>query len=419
VYHIAFMTDTGSQRSLELRFIQIYFWTYWLQNINTTYLNLYLKKASGLTGTQIGILSSVLFAAGIFLTPLIGLRFDHTRNRPRFLSMLAILAGASFCAYALPVPWYALIPVGVAFACGWLPVVPLTDSLANTPEVTAASPRGYGGYRRWGTIGFALAGALSGWLTGNVGLWSFFPLYVFCALVVAWYVRGIPGRVAAGPHQPGSRVPAPRDILDLLKQKNFRRFLGIVLVASVGGSACYTFRSIYLSSIGIPDSVIGYMWALIIPGELVCFTLATKWRERWGAGPLVTAGLVVNGLRWILLSFVNVPLLYAVEILHGVGFALYWPAAVNFVQTEAPPRLRGTAQILFFSTAAGIGNAIGAVVGGRIFDVYGPKPVLWFGGTLFIIGGVMQALFVKHAPPRQPFGEGALGGAPSSDVARR
>ena len=396
-----FMTDTGETRSLELRFIQIYLWTYCLQNINGTYLNLYLKKAAGFTGTQIGILSGVLFAAGIFLTPLIGLRFDHSRRRQAFISWLAVLAGASFCAYALPVPWYALVPVGVVFACGWLPVVPLTDSLANTPEVTAASPRGYGGYRRWGTIGFSAAGALAGWLTGMVGLWSFFPLYAFCALVVAFFVRGIPDRVAAGQHLPSSRVPHPRDILDLLRQENFRRFLGIVLIASMGSSACYTFRSIYLSSIGISDSLIGYMWLLIVPGELVCFTFAARWRARWGAGPLVTTGIVIQGVRWILLSFVNVPLLFAVEMLHGVGFAVYWPAAVNFVQTEAPPRLRGTAQIIFFSTAAGIGNAIGAAVGGRIFDVYGPKPVLWFGGTLFIIAGIMQALFVRHAPPKK------------------
>lgn len=393
------MTEAEAKRSLEKRFIQIYFWLYWLQCINTTYLNLYLKTVSGLNGTQIGILSGVLFAVGIFLTPLIGLRFDHSHRRPAFLSGLAVLAGASFCAYSLPIPWPALIPVAVLFACSWLPLIPLNDSIANTPEVSAASRRGYGGYRRWGTIGFTMAGVLSGWLTGSFGLWAFFPLYAACALTIAYFVRGIPDRVAAGPHPPAARVPNLDAVLEILRDSNFRRFLAIILLTGIGSSACYTFRSIYLSSIGISDQAIGYLWLLIIPGELLCFTLATKWREKWGAGPLITAGLAVSGLRWILLSFVNVPALYAVEILHGIGFAVYWPAAVNFVQSSAPPRLRGTAQIVFFSTAAGIGNAVGAAVGGRLFDLFGARPVLWFGGTLLIIGGVMQMLFVRHEPP--------------------
>ena len=44
-------------RSLELRFIQLYFWMYWLLCINGTYLNLYLKREAGLTGTQIGVVT--------------------------------------------------------------------------------------------------------------------------------------------------------------------------------------------------------------------------------------------------------------------------------------------------------------------------------------------------------------------------
>lgn len=391
----------GERRGLERRFIQIYFWVFWLMCLNGTYLNLFLKRESHFTGTQIGALSGVLSATGVFLTPLIGLWFDASRDRPKFLAMLALVAGAAFLFYSLPVDWYVLLPVAVLFASGWLPIIPLLDTMASSDHVKGASSRGYGGYRRWGTVGFAVAGGAGGLLTGAVGLRAAFPLYAGCAILVAWLARGIPRHAAGHRAAPGTpaRLPRPADVLDLLRLPNFRRFLGVVLISSMGAGACYSFRSIYLSSIGLSDLAIGLLWLWIIPGEVICFTRAARWQERWGTGPLVTVGLIAAGLRWILLGYVNVPLLYAVELLHGVGFAVSHPAMVGFVQREAPARLRGTAQILFFSTTVGLGSAVGAATAGRIYDVSGMRPVLWFGGGLIMLGGLLQTLVVRHHGP--------------------
>ncbi|MEK7474828.1 MAG: MFS transporter [Candidatus Coatesbacteria bacterium] len=396
----------GAQ-GLEMKFIQLYFWVYWLQCLNGTWLNLYLNQVTGYSKSQIGYLSSIFMMSGVVLTPLIAIRFDVSRKRPAFLAALALLAGFTFCLYTLPVPWPVLIPVAVAFACGWMPLVPLMDTVASMEHVTGASKHGYGGYRRWGTVGFALAGVLSGRLTGAAGLWSVFPAYLACALAVAWFAWSIPAHQAAHPSEAGStkvRVPNPSAVLELLRLPNFRRFLAVILFASIGSAMCYTFRSIYLSSIGLSNGTIGMLWLLIIPGEFVCFTWAARWMNRWGTGPLVMFGLVVAGLRWILLSFARPPWLYAVEILHGIGFAVYYPAAVAFVQAEAPARLRGTAQVLFFSVAAGLGSALGAAVAGRMSDVLGMQPVLWFGGGLQVAGGILQIILVRHRPPQREGG---------------
>ncbi len=391
----------SSPRSLEWRFIQLYFWMYWLLAINGTYLNLYLKREAGFTGTQIGNLGGTLSISAMLLTPLVGIRFDHARHRPAFLAGLALLAGAAFWAYALPVPWWGLAPVAIAFACGWPPIVPLVDTIASSEHVTGMSRRGYGGYRRWGSVGFAVAGMLAGAVAGRWGIRYIFPLYAACAVMIAWLLRGIPARVAAGVPvaADAGRVPHPRDVLELLRMPNFRRFLAVVLFSSIGSAACYQFRAIYLSSIGLSDTTIGRMWMLIIPGEVMCFTWAARWQKRFGTGPLVMTGLVVSGLRWILLGYVRVPVLYAIELLHGIGFAVYHPAAVAFVQREAPSRLRGTAQILFFSTAAGLGGFIGLMISGRIYDALGMRAVLWWGGSLLILGGLLQVLLVRHHGP--------------------
>ena len=402
------MEPESSSRKLELRFIQLYFWMYWMLFINGTYLNLFLKREVGLTGTQIGMLAGTLSISSMLLTPLIGIRFDHSKHRPAFLAALALLAGAAFCTYSTPVPWWALLPVAVVFACGWPPIIPLVDTIASSEHVTSASKRGYGGYRRWGTVGFAAAGAMAGQLTGWWGIRAIFPAYAACAVAVAWLLRGIPDRAAAGHHaiEESGRIPHPRDVLELLRMPNFRRFLAVVLFSTIGSVACYQFRAIYLSSIGLSDTAIGRLTLLIIPGEVVCFTYAARWQRRFGTGPLVMTGLILAGIRWISLGYVRIPALYAVELLHGIGFAMYQPAAIAFVQREAPPRLRGTAQILFFSTAAGLGGAVGSMIAGRIYDALGMRAVLWWGGSLLIIGGLLQLLLVRHHRPQaEPLSE--------------
>src|SRR5687767_13210209 len=170
LYHECFMT-------LAARFIHLCFWLFWLQCIHGTYLNLYFKREQGLSGTEIGTLSAIYAMAGVILSPLIGTRFDASRRKPRFLAGLALVAGAAFCLMSLDLPLAARLPIAVCLGIGWLPLVPLVDSITVGDRVTKSSKRGYGGFRRWGSVGFALGGALVGEITGRRGLWLIFPAY--------------------------------------------------------------------------------------------------------------------------------------------------------------------------------------------------------------------------------------------------
>ncbi len=376
--------------TLESRFVQLYFWLFWLQCIHGTYLNLFFKREHGLTGTEIGTLSAIYAGAGVVLSPLIGTRFDASHRKPWFLAGLALLAGGAFCLMALDLPLAARLPIAILLGCGWLPMVPLTDSITVGDRVAKQMKRGYGGIRRWGSVGFALGGALVGELTGHWGLALIFPAYAGCSLLVAWLVSGIPQRaIATADHTVRSSA-----VLDLLRIAPYRRFLLVTLLSYVGGSMCHSFRAIYLSSIGLHDEHIGRLWLLLIPGEVLCFTYARKLADRFSPGLLMMAGTAIGGVRWILLSRAAPPTLYGVEFLHGISFAVYFPAATAYVQKVVPERLRGTAQTLFFACGFGIGGSIGAYTGGRIYDAAGLVPVLTLGGSILIVTGLLMWLLL-------------------------
>jgi PPP family 3-phenylpropionic acid transporter len=383
----------GATRGLELKFINLYFWVFWLQCTQSTYLNLFLKR-NGLTGTEIGILGSASSLIGVLVTPFIGVRFDCSPRRPAFLARLALLAGASFALYAFPRSLLLLLPLSMILAASWGPLIPLLDSLTLSQVVTRASRLGYGGYRRWGSLGFALGGLLVGFLAGRVGLGVIFPAYLACALLVAWLARGIPKEAA----------PAVRDeihlsaIADLLRIKPFRTFLLVILFSYAGNSGCWAFRAIYLDSIGVPAVAIGALWILPIIAEVACFSVARRLIERFGTTKLMSLGILLGVMRWWLLSLQRwTPLLFVTEILHGLSFAVFYPGAVAYVSSVVPARLRGTAQIMYFSSTAGLGGAVGVFVAGRIYDVAGVRPVLWIGGAMGVITSILILALVKPA----------------------
>jgi len=289
-----------------------------------------------------------------------------------------------------------LIPMAVLLAIGWQSLVPLLDSVTLGKAVRGATKRGYGGYRRWGAIGFAVAAVVAGYLADWLEIGSLFPAYVACGLLVAAIAWGIPPQAAP----PGDKSIELANVVALLRLPNFRSFLVFTLVGSVGGSACFTFRGIHLNDIGVLTSGIGKLMVLPIIAEVVCFTVARSLLRRFGTGPLLLAGRLMGTARWWFLSFVPYsPWLFLTEILHGTSFAVFYPAALRFVRSEVPARLRGTAQIIFFTCAMGIGSSIGVFLGGRVYDTFGMRPVLWIGGTILAIGGILQVALVKHLSP--------------------
>ena len=109
-----------SPRKLELRFIRLYFWLFWLQCIYHTYLNLYLKR-QGFTGTDIGVMGAAVALTGVLVMPFLGVKFDASNKRPAFLAGLAVLAGMAFCGFSRVPSLAVLVPLAVMLALfgGW------------------------------------------------------------------------------------------------------------------------------------------------------------------------------------------------------------------------------------------------------------------------------------------------------------
>lgn len=392
--------SVSGHRPLERRFNGLYFWSYWLLGIHMTFLNLWLNR-HGMSGTDIGVLSAVMSVVAILFTPVLGPRFDASRRQPAFLALLSVLAGLFYLVFAFQLPFWVLCLAMAGLSFCWTPITPFMNSMALHSRAAEAGTGGFGGYRRWGSFGFAAAGAVAGWISWATGLWIIFPAYLLCALATATLAGGIP-QASAIPHaEKGDLGPAMRALVRL---PVFRSLALLTFVYAIGNSICWGYRSLYLDSIHVPEHHIGQLWFLPIAAEILAFTHNNWLVARVGAPRLLLLGTLSGGIRWILLSYVHsLPLVYAVEILHGVSFALYMTGFMEIIRHLIPARLSTTSQLLLSSSASGAGGAIGALAGGVMFDQLGVVPQMRIGGVILALSGLLAPmLWARQKKARIP-----------------
>ena len=83
----------------------------------------------------------------------------------------------------------------------------------------------------------------------------------------------------------------------------------------------------------------------------------------------------------------------------GLGFGLFFIATVTLINDRAPPEWLSTAQSLMGSLSFGIASLVSGVLGGRIYDTWGPAPL--FAGAFFM--ALMAASIVALAQARGLF----------------
>jgi MFS family permease len=216
---------------------------------------------------------AVILAAPMFLrvvtTPLLTALADRARDRVDVLLVLVAASVAICCGYFLPPAYGIVLAVSLALSVVWTPHGPLADSLALSGVRRFGS--NYTKMRIWGSIAF-----LSANLAGGVILsWTSpqaVPVIMVVSLAVAIAV------VAAAPRLGRPRRASPLSADDLQGAPKLLNRDFVLIIAGAGlinGSHgfMYGFASIYWKSIGLGDTLIGFLWAFAVLAEVGIFTV--------------------------------------------------------------------------------------------------------------------------------------------------
>jgi PPP family 3-phenylpropionic acid transporter len=220
---------------------------------------------------------------------------------------------------------------------------------AATMRLTRRNGTDFGTIRAWGTVGYMLFNALTGFLVVWFGSAIFVPLFVGLALA----------RAAASLQLPAFRAPAEQATIAAVRPEagKLREIISkpwfvlpLIGFALIFGThvVLNAFASLLWKEQGISESVIGPLLALGALAEAVTMFGWKRFGGRISARHMILISAVASILRWTAMAFSPpVPVLVLLQLTHGLTYALGFLGCVHFIANWTSEDIAAETQSLF------------------------------------------------------------------------
>jgi PPP family 3-phenylpropionic acid transporter len=354
-----------------LRLIRIYYFL-WIGagGFLSPFVTLFYK-ARGLTGTEIGLLSTFGAVTGMLAAPVWGRTGDASRH-PRRLIMFALLASACFALLrGLQSLFWAIsifIVLDSLIGSG-------AGSLSNVQAVSAVNGEksGYGSIRLWGSLGWAVVTPLAGWLIERLGLYVPFAGYaamLVAAVFVLFFVRG--NTMPKTGTEKNTRLPVRQMIRQLSRS---RTMIGVALafvtiwIATTGRSQ---FETLYMTQLGARASLIGIANTVSALFEVPFMLLADRLIRRHGSGRILKISMLAQAASFLPVVLIpSIPSFFVLRIMASIALSFNVPSYYNYLVESAPEGQGATVVSLFDVTMRSGVGLLAAPLAGFLYDLVG------------------------------------------------
>jgi len=401
--------------------------------------------SQGLKPEQVGLLLALKPAAMLFAGPVAGNIADQLgTSKPVLMVQLCMGAALRMC-LRLSSDFGVLCMIVLfaeSIASGFAPVL---DGHVMKVLHSVGQEAHYGRMRLWGAVGWGLFSVVSGsaqtWNLFGLGQNVMFLLNIIMAGFAAIALYRMPrvpqseggavevagsanstaqssdvdeggggrGGARSPAEQPAQDIPIAADVpvreapksraLRVLLQPYILSFGVTVLMMGMLMGVITNFLFIWLEALGGGANVMGWSLFFTCVSEVPLFHFSGALIKRFGNTILLIAALACYGVRLVSYSFLtNAWAVLPIELLHGVTFGVGWACIVAFAAEIAPPGLGSTVQGMLAGIHWGIGNSIGAVVGGVAYTSLGGQATWWACEGLVAVGLLAAAATVKLSP---------------------
>ena len=338
----------------------------------------------------VGVVLAVPMFVRVAATPLLTFQADRLGNHRIVILALVAISLAGF-ATPLVLPGLAgLACLTVVNAFAFPAVVPLAETIALAGVHRLGLD--YGRMRMWGSIAFVVANLAGGAALLHFGSPVILKLILACmavTFVAGWLLPA--GRDAS---EPGQRVQAG-DVSILYSDRRYMLLLATAAAILCSHGVLNAFGSLSWRERGIPDDVVGMLWAIGVVCEVLMMAFARIAIARIGTGGLLVLGAGAALTRWILLGFdPPLVLLFPLQALHGLSFGATHIGAMNELARSVPQRLSATAQGLYAAATAGVAAGTVVMASGPLYAHLGVKA--YWAMAVIAAGGLALALRLRR-----------------------
>lgn len=338
----------------------------------------YLKVALFATDTQIGILSAVGAAAGVFAFPIVGSLNDRFGRKPFILfGALVMTLTAAIMLYITEVGlaiYVMRMLQGIAFA--------LLFNSATTLVSDKVDPEHLG--RALAVFGAsmlstnALAPALAEWIADHHG-WN--AVFWFS---IAWGVLAIVCAPLVHEDGRGPKPKGPRpSMFALLQEPRGMRIALLIATGGAGFGTIFIFHQPYAISLGI-QQVSGFFvaYALFALGVRM---IVIGHVDRWGRKRVSAIALFIYAIAVAGAAFLRPGLLEAIGAVMGLAHGVFYPV-FNALAIEGVPLSQRGSMMALYHGGFNAGMAVALVGGGAVAERFG-YPALFLGmGVVTLLG---------------------------------
>lgn len=386
-------------RHFEARIALIFASLFVSTGINLPYFPLWLEF-HGFGAEQIAVILAAPMFLRVVTTPLLTAFADRARDRANVLIVLVAAALVLSCGFFLPPAYGVVLAVSLALSVVWTPHGPLADSLALSGVRRFGS--NYASMRIWGSVAFLGANLVGGIILSWTSPQAV-PVIITASLTVALLA------VLMAPRLGRPRRASPLSVEDLQGAPKLLNRHFVLVVAGAGlinasHGFMYGFASIYWKSIGLGDTLIGFLWACAVAAEVGIFMIYTRVFGRFSATALLAISGLSSMIRWLAYPLVwplglGVPGLFVAQALHSLSTALLLIAVQKLIAETVDEAQTGAAQGAAFF-ANGMCMATVTLLSGPLYERLGP----WGFHTMIGVAALGTALILMarlSAPERR------------------
>lgn len=395
------MNNNWLNGSRNLWLTRLYFLIYYIgMGAVDPFINLYYVERH-LSGTQIGWIGTLCAISALIAAPLWGRISDNSGKPIRWLQASMLVSGIALFFLSQQTTFLFLAVFAGLNALVGPGVDPLMSAQAMDVVETEKSA-GFGSIRLWGSLGYALAAPLGGWVIQQLGISKAFYIYTGGMAVSAFILIfvSMKPRLRATAESTLEKVKSA-SVLEVARGvwKN-HELMGLILASVVmwglGGGT--RFEAVYLTQLGVKESVIGWINTVGALIELPMMLLTDRVLKRKGSAFTVKLAFWLTAFSFIfVVASPTLASFFVFRLVGGIAYSFMVISFTVFIVERAPAQQSATLLAFYTITVAGVTSMLFSPLIGFLFDEVGAYwlYVIALGGCL-LAAAILQFTVKKR-----------------------
>jgi len=346
------------------------------------YLGLYLTSL-GYMAAQVGLVFAVIQGTKLISPSVLAWLSAGFGDRMRLVQLASLVSAVSYSCFLFEQSFTGIVLVTFVYSFFLNAMLPQFESITLTK--LGQETNLYSGIRLWGSVGFVVAVAGTGYILNLTSL-SDWPILVALCLIMIFLSSLLLSE--KGRRKPKKAGPT---ICSILKQRKVIAFFMVVFLIQASHGAYYAFFSILLSKLNYSEGEIGQLWSLGVIAEIALFMVIKKLLHHVSLRWVLLISILLTVIRWLIIAWLSesIGALIFAQLLHAASFGSFHVVCIQLTHHYFKGAAQDKGQALYGSVGYGAGGIVGGLIAGFLWDGFGSEWVFTIASLLSLL-----ALFV-------------------------